>query len=59
MGQAGLILRLLRTEKLTGKKSWETGIPARPFLGVTDLQAEQYSERFARSLVKAVEKAGR
>lgn len=59
IGQAGLILRLLQTEKLTGKKSWETGIPARPFLGVTDAQAEQYSERFARSLAKAVEKAGR
>lgn len=59
LGHAGLVLRIMRTEKLTGKKSWETGIPPRPFLGVTPAQAEKHCEKLAQAIARAAAKAGR
>lgn len=41
--QAGLILRLLRGEQ--PKKSWITNVPARPFLGATQQQVNQFVEK--------------
>lgn len=57
LGHAGLLLRILSTERLSGKKSWETGIPARPFLGVTQDQANQYCDKLAKSLISAAKRA--
>lgn len=40
LGQAGLILRLLRTGQAKGKQSWKDTVPERPFLGINDAQVE-------------------
>ena len=53
LGQAGLILRLLRTGQTKGKQSWRDTVPARPFLGVTPQQAEDLSRKLVKSLLKA------
>ena len=53
LGQAGLILRLLRTGQTKGKQSWRDTVPARPFLGVTPQQAEDLSRKLVKSLLAA------
>ena len=53
LGQAGLILRLIRTGHTKGKQSWRDTVPARPFLGVTPQQAEELSRKLVKSLLKA------
>lgn len=53
LGQAGLILRLIRTGQTRGKQSWQDTVPARPFLGVTPQQAEDLSQKLVKSLLKA------
>ena len=53
LGQAGLILRLLRTGQTKGKQSWRDTVPARPFLGVTPQQAEDLTKKLVKSLLKA------
>lgn len=53
LGQAGLILRLLRTGQATGKQSWRDTVPARPFLGVTPKQAEELTQKLIKSLLAA------
>ena len=53
LGQAGLILRLIRTGQTRGKQSWRDTVPARPFLGVTPQQAEELSRKLVKSLLKA------
>lgn len=53
LGQAGLILRLMRTGKRKGVQSWRDTVPARPFLGVTSQQADELAEKFVKSLLKA------
>ncbi|WP_302413498.1 virion morphogenesis protein [uncultured Desulfovibrio sp.] len=53
LGQAGLILRLIRTGQTKGKQSWRDTVPARPFLGVTPQQAEDLSQKLVKSLLKA------
>ena len=53
LGQAGLILRLIRTGQTRGKQSWRDTVPARPFLGVTPQQAEDLSQKLVKSLLKA------
>lgn len=53
LGQAGLILRLIRTGQTRGKQSWRDTVPARPFLGVTPQQAEELSRKFVKSLLAA------
>ena len=53
LGQAGLILRLIRTGQTKGKQSWRDTVPARPFLGVTPQQTEELSRKLVKSLLKA------
>ena len=53
LGQAGLILRLIRTGQTRGKQSWRDTVPARPFLGVTPQQAEDLSQKLVKSLLNA------
>ena len=59
LGQAGVILRMLRTGSARGKQSWVDTVPARPFLGVTPAQAEKHCEKLAKAIAKAAAKAGR
>jgi hypothetical protein len=40
MGQAGLLVRILRTD--SPKSSWQTKLPARSFVGMTEDEAKQY-----------------
>ncbi|WBA86521.1 phage virion morphogenesis protein [Endozoicomonas sp. GU-1] len=47
IGQAGLILRLLRDDK--GKQSWTITTPARPFLGADERDAQQMLDSLART----------
>ncbi len=56
IGHAGLVLRILRTEKITGKKSWTYGVTSRPFLGVTGAQAEEMTAKLAQTLLHAVKR---
>lgn len=53
LGQAGLILRLLRTGQTKGAQAWRDTVPDRPFLGVTSQQAEELAQKFVKSLLKA------
>lgn len=53
LGQAGLILRLIRTGQTRGKQSWRDTVPARPFLGVTPQQAGELSRKLVKSLLAA------
>lgn len=53
LGQAGLILRLLRTGQTKGAQSWRDTVPERPFLGVTPQQADAMAHKFIQSLLKS------
>lgn len=53
-GQAGFILKLLRTRKATGKKSWTIHMPARPFLGVPLKKADEYMTQMARQGLRKI-----
>lgn len=53
LGQAGLILRLLRTGQTKGAQFWRDTVPERAFLGVTPQQAEELSQKFVKSLLKS------
>lgn len=50
LGQAGLILRTMRGE--IAKSSWEITLPPRVFLGVTDQETAQITEKVAQNLTK-------
>jgi hypothetical protein len=41
-GQAGMILRLMRTGSGKGKQSWTVKVPERPILGATPQDAQKY-----------------
>ena len=53
LGQAGLILRMMRTGKARGKQSWDDKGPARDFLGVTPERAEELTAKMAGSIIQA------
>ena len=53
LGQAGLILRVMVTGKAKGVQRWTDAPPPRPFLGVTDVQAEEQCEKMAKAIAKA------
>lgn len=52
LGQAGLILRLMRTGKPKGKQSWTVKVPARPILGATVDKADEYMTRLAQQWLR-------
>ena len=56
LGQAALIRRIMRTGTLKGKQNWRDTVPARPFLGVTEAKAQEYSERLARKILQNTRK---
>jgi len=49
LGQAGLILRLLRDEA-ESKKAWELTVPARPFFGLRKADATELSDRLIKTI---------
>ena len=51
IGQAGVILRILKTGNAKGKQAWKDTVPERPFLGVTPDQAAQYCEDLAARIL--------
>lgn len=59
LGQAGLILRLMRTGKDTGPQSWAIVGPARPFLGVTVDQANEYLKQLVRDYLADLDRKAR
>jgi len=54
LGQAGIILRLMRTKKSQGAQSWRDNVPERPFLGVTPGEAEKMCEKLAKTVLGKV-----
>lgn len=54
LGQAGVILRLMRTKKAQGAQSWRDTVPERPFLGVTPGEAEKMCEKLAKTVLGKV-----
>lgn len=56
LGQAGIILRLMRTRKAQGAQSWRDTVPQRPFLGVTPGEAQKMCERLAKTVLGSVPK---
>ncbi|EPR43133.1 virion morphogenesis (tail completion) protein [Desulfovibrio sp. X2] len=54
LGHAGIVLRLMRTQKAQGKQSWRDTVPARTFLGVTSAEADKMCERLAKTVLGSV-----
>lgn len=54
LGQAGIILRLMRTKKAQGAQSWRDTVPERPFLGVTPGEADKMCEKLAKTVLGKV-----
>lgn len=50
MQQAGYILRILRNDQK--KQSWAIKLPARPFLGASDDQADNFRHQLAKSAIR-------
>jgi len=57
LGQAGLILRLLRTGETKGPQRWAIKVPERPFLGVTPKDANVYLTAMATQALQELRKA--
>ncbi|WP_027188859.1 phage virion morphogenesis protein [Desulfovibrio cuneatus] len=53
LGRAGLVLRMLRTGEAKGRQQWEDTPPARPFLGVTGEQADEFCTKLVQAITKA------
>lgn len=51
LGQAGIILRLMRTKKAQGAQSWRDTVPERPYLGVTPGEAQKMCEKLAKTVL--------
>ena len=56
LGQAGLVLRLMRTNTRKGKQSWEIRPPARPILGATPADANKYLTAMATNALRQIQK---
>lgn len=54
LGQAGIILRYMRTKQAQGAQSWRDTVPERPFLGVTPGEAEKMCEKLAKTVLGKV-----
>ncbi|MCP3941006.1 MAG: hypothetical protein GY710_05935 [Desulfobacteraceae bacterium] len=56
-GQAGLVLRMMRTNSKKGKQSWTIKAPARPILGATTKDADKYLTAMATNALREIKKA--
>jgi phage virion morphogenesis protein len=54
LGQAGVILRMMRTGSAKGVQSWRDTVPERPFLGVTAAEADKMAEKLAKTVLGRV-----
>lgn len=54
LGQAGLVLRLMRTGKPKGEQEWRDTVPERAALGVTAAEADKMCERLAKNVLGSV-----
>jgi len=52
LGQAGVIIRLMRDGEAEGPQRWEVKPEARPFLGVPENKTDEYLNGMARQMVK-------
>lgn len=57
IGQAGLILRLMRTGTREGKQSWVIKLPERPILGATPADANIYLADMATDALQRMKRA--
>jgi hypothetical protein len=55
-GQAGLILRLMRTDSTKGVQSWSIKVPPRPILGATPENAQIYLTAMAREALQQIKR---
>lgn len=56
LGQAGLVLRLMRTGDPKGAQSWRDTVPDRTFLGVTSAEAEKMCAQLAKTVLGSMPK---
>lgn len=56
LGQAGLILRLMRTGSAKGKQSWKIKVPERPILGATEADAARYLTAMATTALQEMKR---
>ncbi|MCP3945181.1 MAG: hypothetical protein GY710_27385 [Desulfobacteraceae bacterium] len=56
LGQAGLILRMMRYNSEKGKQSWTIKTPARPILGATIKDADKYLTAMATNALQKIKK---
>lgn len=57
LGQAGLVLRLMRTNTRKGKQSWKVEVPERPILGATPRDANKYLTAMATNALQEIRNA--
>lgn len=55
-GQAGLVLRLMRTKTRKGKQRWVIKSPERPILGATSADANKYLTAMAQNALQQINK---
>ncbi|WP_419174410.1 hypothetical protein [Desulfosediminicola sp.] len=56
LGQAGLILRMMRINSTRGVQSWKIKTPARPILGATEADAAKYLTAMATSALQEMQR---
>jgi len=56
LGQAGLVLRILR-DKTKTEKSWPVTVPARPFFGLRKADVTELSDRLIKDILTDVKRA--
>lgn len=57
LGQAGLILRLMRTGSTKGVQRWEIEVPERPVLGATPADADKLLTAMAQNALQRIKHA--
>lgn len=55
-GQAGMILRMMRTKKTKGKQAWTIQVPKRPILGATPEASGIYLTAMAREALQNIKR---
>lgn len=59
LGQAGIILRILRTGEAQGVQEWKDTVPSRPFLGVNDGNVKELLEGVANKFLNGGKKGAK
>jgi len=56
LGQAGLVLRLMRTNTRKGKQLWTIKVPERPILGASPESADIYLTAMAQEALQQIKR---